>query len=158
MGHHHLFAIACVWLALLTVQTRADECDALAARVLADVRGTSFDKKSITGRDVDLRHPDVGALTVHCRISDDLPEAVSIIAYAKLPDAKFFDLVGRAGAAITGAPASRIALTAKSCHQRALADLKSDYSEAHRDEKWGSFKCDASPGFAKIEITKRGGR
>jgi hypothetical protein len=99
----------------------ANDCDVLTARVLAGIRGASFERKSSSGLHIDFKHPGAWTLTVHCRVDDDLPEAVSVTWKDKFPPTTFFDLVGRAGSIVTGGRAEQIRQTAIRCHQQVLA-------------------------------------
>lgn len=131
-------AVAAPLVALLTGPTTADECDALAAEVIART-GAAFDRRSDLAHMVHLKHPNASALSVQCA-SGAYGAGVGSSWDGAYPPRSFYDLIARAGAAVTKAPAEDIRQGAMKCQQAAL---KSDDELAEMTFKGIRFECQA---------------
>lgn len=146
-------------LTIAQVAAHADECEALTAKVVANVRGATFDKISSSRLHYELKHPASAGVTVHCRLPPsappfgaEVPAAISVVAESAFPPASYFDLIGKAGSVLTGRPASAIRKNAMACHQRALAQTHKS-AESTVDgiyyvcaaEAWGAITVQNGP-------------
>lgn len=107
---------------------QADECDAATSRVIA-ATGASFVRRSHVASV--LRHPLVGeGLTVY---GGPAGTSVSVSWASVYPPRAVFDLMAKAGAAVTGDPAWLLEPTMTKCHAKALKEITADEPDADSD-------------------------
>lgn len=105
---------------LLFTPARADDCDALVARIVA-VTGAKFERRA--GRHIHLKtsNPD-GTAKVHCA-EPGFRQSVFVDAPdTALPSPAFFDRAAVLAEIVTGAPSVAVRASALRCQQMALRD------------------------------------
>jgi hypothetical protein len=108
--------LASILVCCLSVPTHADECDTVAAKIVASERAT------ITRRDplnmLELQHPFVGVISLDC--NPRLHPDVNVAWSGPHPPASFFDVAGRLGSIVTGVSPDIVKEGALKCNQQAL--------------------------------------
>ncbi|MFT4098469.1 MAG: hypothetical protein QM651_15230 [Rhodoblastus sp.] len=102
------------WVSSLMIQpARADECDALTAKIGA-ATGATIEFRS--GADVHFDQPDY-RMALFC---DARPQKIRVTIDNPAPAAEFFASLGLAGAALTGADPFKIGRAAVACYKAGL--------------------------------------
>ncbi len=147
--------------ALVTIcsasSSRADECDAVAANLGAqipqlEVSDRVADKQSVT---LNLKHPDAAALSLTCA-NDDVSATAQFTAKwdAAWPPSRFYDLVATAGSIIASNREPAIRSGAVLCAQRAMT---AEGHSAVYDVNGARFECVTTTGVGaatRIRISK----
>ena len=116
--------------ALAPAAARADECDQLAAAVVAGT-GASADPRGMYT--IKMHHPGVESLSVDCPMATADTTSFSVSWDGAYPPNKFYDLVGTAGNIVMGAPVKNVASSARKCQRRALGS-KDEMAEVNENE------------------------
>jgi hypothetical protein len=106
-----------VFLIALVSPAVADQCDELAADVIAHVPGLSFDRKGLSGQTIFFKGVPGSDFNIDCQ----QPPALSAGWNGGYPPFEFFRMLGEAGSVVTHASADTVREGALACHKRALA-------------------------------------
>jgi hypothetical protein len=125
----------------------ADECDAIAAHVAAEVPGSTSERRSSSN--VFLKHGDAESFQITC-IPE--PPGLFISWQGAHPPVTFFDLVAKAGSVVVAAPARTVRAGATACHQEALTSAGGMVRNVF-EGVW--FECHAFDGGTRISIYRK---
>ncbi len=146
------FFSATIIFVCFATASEAENCDAVTARIVGGVAGTTFVRKVEANDTVELKHQNAMSFAVFCGYpageagsgKQEIPDAVNLAWDGAFAPAKFFDLVGKAGSALTGASSASITDGAKRCQKVAL---ETDGKAATVTTNGVAYECDASSLF-----------
>jgi hypothetical protein len=138
-----LWMAACLMCSCAAGVARADECDALVGRLIAQVPELTLESRAKNAGAADvvyLKHPQAKELSIFCPAPGVPWPALNVDWPDGLPPAGYFQLIGQMGGIMTETPADVIRTGAMKCQQQALAAK----DEAADTETSGvSFECSA---------------
>ena len=136
---------------------RADECEALAANLNAQIPALAIADRTATDQSVvvKLKHPDAEEISLACTSGEAVQPAELTAKWGTAwPPTRFYDLVSSAGAIVAANSEPAIRSGAVICAQRALtADSKSAIFEVNGTHFECSTKTGVDP-LTSIRISK----
>jgi hypothetical protein len=137
-----LFTLICIF----PDKSKADSCDALAAKVIAMPFGVTFDRRT-NANIIILRDPLLSEMSITCPASGTTLGVafsqkldVSFSQETAYPNATFYYLAGNIGEAVIGVRGETIEAAAMKCQQAAL---RSSSELADRTYKGVTVECQA---------------
>jgi hypothetical protein len=138
-------------IALAVQPARADDCDVMAAKIVAAVPGTQFVRRSTAGSRLLLQHRLASEFVLLCYLD---PMRLGIDSPDTFPTAAFFDVAAHAASIVSEVSQATVRSHLVKCHQEALAG--NETAKSWTADLW--VECHASPAFGRSEFTIRANR